>query len=48
MMHTIAFGMPGMGEWVVIAAVGLLFFGKRLPEALREQLKQLEKRLANA
>ncbi|HWE03758.1 MAG TPA: twin-arginine translocase TatA/TatE family subunit [Tepidisphaeraceae bacterium] len=32
MMHTLAFQIPSMGEWVVIAAIGLLFFGKRLPE----------------
>lgn len=34
-MHYIAFGMPGMGEWVIIAIIGLLFFGKRLPEVGR-------------
>jgi sec-independent protein translocase protein TatA len=32
MMHMLAFQIPSMGEWVVIAAIGLLFFGKRLPE----------------
>lgn len=32
MMHTLAFQIPSMMEWVVIAGVGLLFFGKRLPE----------------
>jgi sec-independent protein translocase protein TatA len=31
----LAFNMPGMGEWIVIAAVGLLLFGKRLPEVGR-------------
>jgi sec-independent protein translocase protein TatA len=35
MSHVLAFGMPSMGEWVVIAALGLLFFGKRLPEVGR-------------
>ena len=35
MMHVIAFGMPSMGEWIVVAAIGLLFFGKRLPEVGR-------------
>jgi len=35
MFHTLAFGMPSMGEWMVIAAIGLLFFGKRLPEVGR-------------
>ena len=24
--------MPGFGNWIVIALIGLLFFGKRLPE----------------
>lgn len=32
MTYTLAFQIPSMGEWVVIAAIGLLFFGKRLPE----------------
>ena len=32
MMNVLAFQIPSMGEWVVIAAIGLLFFGKRLPE----------------
>jgi sec-independent protein translocase protein TatA len=32
----LAFGFPGgMGEWLLIAAVGLLLFGKRLPEVGR-------------
>ena len=33
--HTIAFGMPGMGEMIIIGALGLLIFGKRLPEVGR-------------
>ncbi len=32
MLSPLAIGMPGMGEWIVIAAFGLLIFGKRLPE----------------
>jgi len=32
MSHTIALGMPMGAEWLVIAALGLLIFGKRLPE----------------
>ena len=24
--------LPGLGNWVIIAVIGLLFFGKRLPE----------------
>src|SRR4051812_45328256 len=35
MMLPLAFGMPGFGEWIVIAAIGLLLFGKRLPEVGR-------------
>jgi len=33
--HVLAFGMPSMGEMVVIAVIGLIFFGKRLPEVGR-------------
>src|SRR5436305_2760495 len=32
MSNIIAWGMPSMGEWLVIAVIGLLLFGKRLPE----------------
>jgi hypothetical protein len=28
----LAFGMPGPLEWIIIAALGLLIFGKRLPD----------------
>ena len=28
----VIFGMPGWGEMLIFAAVGLLIFGKRLPE----------------
>src|SRR5579864_7902895 len=35
MSHVLAFGMPSMGEWVVVAFIGLLLFGKRLPEVGR-------------
>jgi len=32
-LHTLAFiSMPGGWEWLVIALLGLLIFGKRLPE----------------
>ncbi|MCK4872044.1 MAG: twin-arginine translocase TatA/TatE family subunit [Phycisphaerales bacterium] len=34
-MHTLAFGIPGGYEWVLILMVGLLLFGKRLPEVGR-------------
>lgn len=33
---TLALGFPqGIGEWLIIAAFGLLLFGKRLPEVGR-------------
>ncbi len=32
MPHTLAIGMPGPFEWIIIAGLGLLIFGKRLPE----------------
>lgn len=35
MLTPIALGMPGGAEWIVIAAFGLLLFGKRLPEVGR-------------
>lgn len=35
MLYPIAFGMPGGAEWLIIAAIGLLLFGKRLPEVGR-------------
>lgn len=32
-MHSIlALGLPMGGDWIVIAVIGLLLFGKRLPE----------------
>ena len=35
MTTPLAFQMPGMAEWIMIAAIGLLIFGKRLPEVGR-------------
>ncbi len=35
MLHTLAIGMPGPFEWVIIAGLGLLIFGKRLPDVGR-------------
>jgi sec-independent protein translocase protein TatA len=32
MVHSLALGMPMGAEWLVIGALGLLIFGKRLPE----------------
>jgi sec-independent protein translocase protein TatA len=35
MLHMLAIGMPGPFEWIIIAGIGLLIFGKRLPEVGR-------------
>jgi len=35
MPYQLAWGMPGMPELIVLAVLGLLFFGKRLPEVGR-------------
>src|SRR3712207_7502117 len=35
MLAPLAIGMPGGAEWIIIAAIGLLIFGKRLPEVGR-------------
>jgi sec-independent protein translocase protein TatA len=35
MLYPIAFSMPGGMEWIIVAAIGLLLFGKRLPEVGR-------------
>ncbi len=35
MALTIAIGLPGPFEWIIIAGLGLLIFGRRLPEVGR-------------
>lgn len=35
MLSPLALQMPGVTEWIVIGAIGLLIFGKRLPEVGR-------------
>jgi sec-independent protein translocase protein TatA len=35
MLTPLAFQMPGIEEWIVIGVIGLLLFGKRLPEVGR-------------
>src|SRR4051794_6667582 len=35
MLNTLAIGMPGPFEWIIIAGIGLMIFGKRLPEVGR-------------
>lgn len=32
---TLALGMPGPMEWIIIGVIGLLLFGRRLPEVGR-------------
>ncbi len=32
---TLAFGMPGGPEWIILLVLGLLIFGRRLPEVGR-------------
>ena len=34
-LYPLAIGMPGVTEWIIIGAIGLLIFGKRLPEVGR-------------
>src|SRR5262247_3770567 len=33
--HLLAFGMPVGGEWLILLVLGLLIFGRRLPEVGR-------------
>ena len=35
MLNLLAIHMPGFEEWIVIAVIGVLVFGKRLPEVGR-------------
>lgn len=34
-MYSLGFGFPGHWEWVVLLIIGLLLFGRRLPEVGR-------------
>lgn len=34
-MNTLSLSMPGGWEWLIIALIGLLLFGRRLPEVGR-------------
>ncbi len=40
-MHLLSFVLPGHLEWIVILMVGLLLFGKRLPEVGRSVGKSI-------
>lgn len=31
----LAFGLPGGMEWIIVLVIGLLLFGRRLPEIMR-------------
>ncbi|MEM7228999.1 MAG: twin-arginine translocase TatA/TatE family subunit [Planctomycetota bacterium] len=35
------FGLPGGGEWIIILVIGLLLFGRRLPEIGRSAGKSI-------
>ncbi len=35
LQHIVLFAMPGSGEWLIILFIGLLIFGRRLPEVAR-------------
>jgi sec-independent protein translocase protein TatA len=40
-MHFLGFGLPGGYEWIIILGIGLLLFGKRLPEVGRSVGKSI-------
>ena len=39
--HTLAFGLPGGWEWLILLVIGLLVFGRRLPEVGRSLGKSI-------
>src|SRR3954466_3112471 len=48
MITPLALGMPSGAEWLIVAAIGLLLFGKRLPEvgkSLAQGIVQFKKGL---
>ena len=50
MLNTLAIGMPMGPEWIVIGAIALMIFGKRLPEVGRsvgKSIKEFKKGLSD-
>ena len=48
LFSTLAFGLPGGTEWIVILVIGLLLFGRRLPEvgkSIGQGIKEFKKGL---
>lgn len=39
--HVLAFGLPGGMEWIIVAVVALLIFGRRLPDVARSLGKSI-------